>query len=533
MLPRPGDLIGDRYRLGRQIGSGGMAAVFEALDVTLKRRVAAKFLVAENRNKATVERRFLREARIAAAVRHPHVVEVFDFGVEDDAPFMIMELLEGASLAQRTNEPPLMTLGELFDVIDGVLAGLSAIHEAGIVHRDIKPENIYLAEGPNGMVPKVFDFGVSRIQTVEGPISASTTVEGYLVGTPHYMSSEQARGQKRLDGRTDVYSVGVVLYEYLTGHLPFDAELMGDLVIAIATETPKSIYEERPELGRELSDFVEKAMSKLPGDRFATAGEMRDALEAIRVAHPGLDDEKTRLLGVEDDDLPVTHDKPDVDVPMPWDRDPFEVSYDLPSEPPPAPPVPSAEVESPGSAELPAANRSPVVALVAVAAVAVAGVGGWRALREPAPEPTAPEPPGQVAAAPAPDPEPVRSDPATPVTVTLRGVPDAARVRLDGEAASGPELVLERDGREHQLRVEADGMEPYELAFVADADRAVEVALEPRPAPEDPTPTAVAGGPTTRRGRSEGSTPGGRSGDDDRGDGENSGQVGIFRSPDF
>jgi len=541
MLPRPGDLIGDRYRLGRQVGSGGMAAVFEALDVTLKRRVAAKFLVAEHRNKATVERRFLREARIAAAVRHPHVVEVFDFGVADETPFMVMELLEGVSLAQRTNEPPLMTLRELFDVIGGVLSGLEAIHEAGIIHRDIKPENIFLSRGPGGLVPKIFDFGVSRITTVEGTVSASTTVEGYLVGTPHYMSSEQARGQTQLDARTDVYSIGVVLYEYLTGHLPFDAELMGDLVIEIATGTAESVYSQRPELGRALSDLVDKAMSKLPADRFGTAAEMRAELDAIRAAHPGLDEERTRRVGSIDDELPITHDKPDDEVPLPWDREPFEVSYDLPSDPPPPPAedIPSAEVEAPPDVrgERPAAGRRAVV-LGGLAAVAVAGfLGGMMALREP--EPRRPSPPGQVAAAPAPDvtDEPPGTEDPPPITVTLRGVPDSARVNIDGRLVAGPELRVARDGRRHRLTVEAEGMEPFELGFVADADRDVAVALEPLTEPPEirgrTPPDVVAAGARRRRGGGRGSTRRGASGEDDEGERDNSDEVGIFRSLDF
>ncbi|MCA9609835.1 MAG: protein kinase [Myxococcales bacterium] len=505
---RTGDLVGDRYRLGPQIGAGGMAAVFEALDVTLHRRVAAKFLTARHRNPATVERRFLREARIAAAVRHPNVVEVYDFGVADDTPFMIMELLRGASLADRTVEPPVLTLGELFDVIDGVLAGLTAVHEAGIVHRDLKPENIFLADGPDGAtVPKVFDFGVSKIQTDDGPISASTSVEGYLVGTPHYMSSEQARGLRELDPTTDVYSLGVVLYEHLVGQLPFDAEHMGDLVIAIATKTPSSVRELRPELGDELSDFIDRAMSKLPEERWSSAAEMRGALRAIRDAHPELDDLPTRTVvrTVEHPHLAATIDPPD-EVPLPWDDAPLEVDYGLPDEP---------EAVVPGTPPPAAKPMWPWAAAVAAALALAVGTGVFLSTRpsDVAATPPSNAPVTEAIVAPAPTPQ---------VRVRLVGIPRGARVELDQSPVRGSELSMARDDSEHRLRVEADAMEPFETSFVADADRTVRVELSPTPAdsPEpDPRPAPTS---TRRRRRADGPPS-------DTG----TGGGGIFRQPDF
>ncbi|MCB9596393.1 MAG: serine/threonine protein kinase [Sandaracinaceae bacterium] len=504
MGQRSGDLVGERYRLGRQIGAGGMAAVFEALDVTLKRRVAAKFLTARNRNPATVERRFLREARIAAAVRHPNVVEVFDFGVTDDTPFMIMELLEGDSLAERTRRPPLLAVGELLDVIDGVLAGLTAIHEAGIVHRDLKPENIFLATGRDGaMTPKVFDFGVSKVQTEDGPISASTSVEGYLVGTPHYMSSEQARGLKDLTPATDVYSIGVVLYEHLVGRLPFDAEHMGDLVIAIATDTPKSVFELRPEVGRELSDLIERSMSKLPGERFESASAMREALRAVRDGHPDLDALRTELVVRPNEHLPATVDPPD--VPLPWDDTPMAVDYGLPDLeeelPPPAPPTARPRPRP----------RWPALAVGGLAAVGL-GVAGWFALGATGSTPT---PPTGAPASVAPPPAPT---PPRPATIRLEGLPSGARLLLDGEPATGAELSVERGDAEHRLEVEASGMEPFTTVFVANADRTLRVAMTPvagEPPPVEPVSTPPSG--RSRRGRGSSRRGGG----------------GIFRTPDF
>ncbi len=502
MAARSGDLVGGRYRLGRQIGAGGMATVFEALDVTLERRVAVKFLVARHRNPETVERRFLREARIAAAVRHPNVVEVYDFGVADQTPYMVMELLEGASLAERTRTPPLLTLGELFDLVDGLLAGLAAVHEAGIVHRDIKPENIFLASGAEGTtVPKVFDFGVSRIQTDDGPISASTSVEGYLVGTPHYMSSEQARGLRDLSPATDVYSVGVVLYEHLVGRLPFDADLTGDLVIAIATSTPRAIVELRPELGRPLSDFVDRAMAKLPADRWPNALEMRRALRAIRDAQPELDALPTETVVRSTEPLAATLDPPP-DVPLPWDDAPLEVDYGLPEETPRAAP--------------PRRARWPIAAAIAAAAALGLALAGWIATRPrttaEVPRSGAPTTTALVPAAP--------TETAGTVTIRLRGMPEGAALELDGAPARGEELVLRRGEDEHRIRVEAEGMDPFEAVVVADADRTVQVSLTPHAVAEpaaEPSPPGSRG----RRGRSApGGPPAERTG-------------GIFRTPDF
>ncbi|MBX3275374.1 MAG: protein kinase [Sandaracinaceae bacterium] len=507
MVMRSGDLVGERYRLGRPIGSGGMATVFEALDVTLERRVAAKFLTARHRNPATVERRFLREARIAAAVRHPNVVEVYDFGVAGETPYMVMELLEGASLADRARETPLLTLGELFDVIDGVLAGLGAVHDAGIVHRDVKPENIFLVRAPAGAtLAKIFDFGVSKIQTDDGPISTSTSVEGYLVGTPHYMSSEQARGLRDLDPTTDVYSVGVVLYEHLAGRLPFDAEHVGDLVIAIATATPPRLDTLRPELGEALARFVERAMAKLPADRFPSAAAMREALAAIRAGAPELEALSTRVVERGGPEPAPTMDPPE--VPLPWSGreepdEPLELDFGLPDAPAevPAPPRPRAILP---------------YALAAAAAVAALTFVGWLTLRgDDAPQ----TPPSG-----APTTEALLT-PATPppmVTVRVRGVPAGAAVFLDGAPATGDELTLARDESQHSLRVEAEGAEVFSTAFVADVDRTVSVELTPRAAPDPVAAPVAPGEPGSTRGRRGRATEGPRT----------SGG-GIFRDPDF
>jgi serine/threonine protein kinase len=279
-----GELIAERFRLEEKIGEGGMASVWRATDQTLTRHVAVKFLyIRDIRQHDNMIRAFLREARIAAAIRHRNVVDILDFGTHKSGlPFMVMELLEGESMEDRLFREEEFSLEEIINIMSRVLQGLTAVHEAGIVHRDIKPANIFLIKERIGFFPKLLDFGISRsMEPDSGRESALTTQDGRIVGTLEYMSCEQARGQTDIDIRTDIYSIGVILYELLTGRLPFESEHQGDLIVQIMTSTPPTVYELKPEVGKPLSDLIEKAMHRDRNRRFATAEEMYDALVQI------------------------------------------------------------------------------------------------------------------------------------------------------------------------------------------------------------------------------------------------------------
>jgi len=279
-----GELIAERFRLEEKIGEGGMASVWRATDQTLTRHVAVKFLyIRDIRQHDNMIRAFLREARIAAAIRHRNVVDILDFGTHKNGlPFMVMELLEGESMEDRLFRDEGFSLAEIINITSRVLQGLIAVHEAGIVHRDIKPANIFLVKERLGFFPKLLDFGISRsTEPSSGRESALTTQDGRIVGTLEYMSCEQARGQTDIDLRTDIYSIGVILYELLTGQLPYESEHQGDLIVRIMTSTPPTIYELKPEVGKPLSDLVEKAMHRDRDRRFATAEEMYNALFEI------------------------------------------------------------------------------------------------------------------------------------------------------------------------------------------------------------------------------------------------------------
>lgn len=277
-----GDLIGGRYRLDELIGTGGMGQVFRGVDTVLARPVAIKLVDAvESRRREEITQGFLREARISAAIDHNNVVRILDFGTHaSTVPYMVMELLEGESLGDVLGRGDAMPFDWLVAVVSQVLDGLSAAHEAGIVHRDLKPENIFLVRDRGQISPKILDFGISKFLDSSTGTAQVTTKHGHVVGTPAYMSPEQARGVRQIDQRTDIYSMGVVLYELLSGEMPFYSENPGDLMLMIMTTEAKSLLERERDIGTAMSDVVTRAMSKRPEDRFNSAQEMRKAVLA-------------------------------------------------------------------------------------------------------------------------------------------------------------------------------------------------------------------------------------------------------------
>jgi serine/threonine-protein kinase len=261
-----------------------MASVWRAADETLRREVAIKFLYAKStRDPASVIDRFLREARIAASVQHRNVIHTVDFGaLDDEQPFMVMELLNGESLAQRFEREPPLDQTQIVHLVSLTLRGLGAVHDAGIVHRDLKPANIFLQRDADAVYPKILDFGISRSlrQGTDRP-SAIDTQDGMIVGTPDYMSPEQARGETDVDKRADIYSMGVILYRGLTGKLPFVANTIGDLLVKIISSTAPTVRELCPDVSPSLSAVVEQAMTRNREDRFADARAMRRALRSV------------------------------------------------------------------------------------------------------------------------------------------------------------------------------------------------------------------------------------------------------------
>ena len=273
-----GRVIAERYRLVRKIGEGGMATVWEAEHMTLGSSVAVKLMRHGAQQSRQARERFLREARMSAQVRHRNVVEIQDFGVTPDGiPFLVMELLRGETLAQLLQRDGSLTQAEAARTMSLVLRGLLAVHEKGIIHRDLKPQNVFIVEDPDGRYPKLLDFGVCRSAAIEGD-AKNLTLEGTIVGTLEYMSPEQARGKKDVDARTDVYAAGVILYEALTGRLPYESKFKGDLLVKVVSEEPVPVLDRDPTIAPPIAAVVMKAIAKAREDRHETAREMRDAL---------------------------------------------------------------------------------------------------------------------------------------------------------------------------------------------------------------------------------------------------------------
>ncbi len=271
----PGRILAGKYRLGERLGEGGMGAVYQAEHLVLQAPVAIKVIEREVADEGT-RTRFMREAQAAAALRSPHVVQILDYGTERDVPFMVMELLEGETLAQRIKRKKRLSAQETTWILAHVGRAVAKAHELGIVHRDLKPDNVFLVRNEEDEIAKVLDFGVAKIEATS--LSGdSHTRTGSLLGTPYYMSPEQAQGNKAVDHRSDLWALGVITFECLTGKRPFTSEGLGDLVLQICIRDLPVPSEQAPvPIG--FDAWFAKAVQREPDDRFQSAKELADAL---------------------------------------------------------------------------------------------------------------------------------------------------------------------------------------------------------------------------------------------------------------
>jgi serine/threonine-protein kinase len=278
---RVGSLVSGKYRIELRLGAGAVGEVFRARNVLLGRDVAIKFLRREHLQNEELVERFLREAQAVSRVRHPHVVDVLDVGVEDDAPYIVQELLLGEDLCSHVTRKggklaPRAALERLLPAVDGV----AHAHERGVVHRDLKPENIFLARTDDGVVPKVLDFGISKVKT--GNLRA--TVTGSVFGTPGYMSPEQVRSFADADARADVWSLGVILYELVAGRIPFESQEANALMVEVCTRPPFPFAQAAPEAPPGLVAIVNRCLAQDPAERYADAGALAAALRGLEDA---------------------------------------------------------------------------------------------------------------------------------------------------------------------------------------------------------------------------------------------------------
>jgi hypothetical protein len=348
--------VGDLYDVQGELGRGGMALVYRAIDRRLKRAVALKVLPPELAFREEVKRRFLREAETSARLNYQNIVPIYSVDERNGIVYLVMALVDGETLAARLSRQPRMTNDEVRRVLREVAGALAYAHAHGVVHRDIKPENILLdRESGRAMVT---DFGIAR--AAEG--DAKLTVTGVAIGTPAYMSPEQALGERETDGRSDIYSLGVVGYLMLTGELPFKASNTPSMMMKHLTEPLRPIRQIRPDAPPDITAIVEYALAKKPEDRFSNAGEMAAAL-----ASPGWRAPRSAASSDARPDAALAPAAPSYAQPQPAQR-----AMPAPFAPPyaPAPPVPP---------QLPAAYRDPAAPWAHQAAAFPIGADGMPA----------------------------------------------------------------------------------------------------------------------------------------------------------
>jgi eukaryotic-like serine/threonine-protein kinase len=397
--PLPGveeTLVGKRvnkYEIVRVIGRGGMGTVYEALNTAIGKRVAMKFVDADVTKNHDAVARFQREAQAASAVESAHIVEIFDSGIsEDGRPYIVMELLRGEDLSHLIKRCGRLDVAEAIHVTAQILRGLHRAHQAGIVHRDLKPDNIFLVDrddDPN--FAKILDFGISKMRR-EGDTPVHTlTRQGTVLGTPFYMSPEQAQAQPDVDGRTDLWAVGAILYECLTGRPPYTGTTYEQVIVNICMNDADDVRVHNPGVPEPLAAVIARALERDRDQRFQTAREFLDAMRGIASPRSGsLSDES--FPGVSSSDpafMPVssrvTPSRPITSSgrkPFPSARPAgtaeaaFEPTVELPSSPPggrPSPHILSAAERRTAFAR----KQRRLFAIVALTALFAGGFGAF------------------------------------------------------------------------------------------------------------------------------------------------------------
>jgi eukaryotic-like serine/threonine-protein kinase len=273
----PGELFQGKYEIIEMLGAGGMGQVYQAHHLDLGTMVAIKVL---NKNLTMDDQaieRFKREARASAKVVHPNAVRVFDYGVEDGTCYLVMEYMEGESLRKRLNKRKRLPLQEVITFTEQVCYVLEVMHRKGITHRDLKPDNIYFNLQEESEVVKVLDFGLAKMSNSATQMAAQLTNPGSIVGTPHYMSPEQCQSIE-IDGRSDLYSLGIIVYEMLSGRVPFDAENSYSLLFKQVNDPPPPLQDLASDIPPNVCKVVEKLLEKEPADRYQTAKQFLQAL---------------------------------------------------------------------------------------------------------------------------------------------------------------------------------------------------------------------------------------------------------------
>ena len=476
----PGMAVGE-YRIDKKIGEGGMGAVYSATHPMIGKRAAIKVISAALGGDASCVNRFVQEARSVNQIGHPNIVDVFSFGeLPDGRNYFVMEYLQGESLADRLQKAP-MPLGEAIEILDQVADALEAAHEKMIVHRDLKPDNVYLAAVRGGRtLVKLLDFGIAKLSTPDSEGSGGgiqKTRTGMMMGTPGYLSPEQARG-KNVDHRTDIYALGCMVFEIVCGRLPFVADNAMDIVLAHMTEEPVRASTLWPEIPAALDDLIAGMLQKDPNAR-PTLPQARALFSELVTSGlvtlkggtgiafgSGMSRPQTPAAG-------LTRPKQTLAA----GTQPAKTAPELPAVAEPAP--------------APAKKKTGMIAAVIAGVVLVGGAGAFFAMKggDKSPAPQKPADPPVAAAAPTPPPPtPVVETPpppkqpevakVVPATVDVAINVDGATVMLDNKpvvvAGKTAKASIDVAG-DHQLTVNATGYEPFEKTVTTTPGQTLEV----------------------------------------------------------
>jgi serine/threonine protein kinase len=415
-----GSTVGN-YVVRQKVGEGGMGVVYLAEHPRITKRVAIKVLnPASTGERSDVVGRFLNEARAASEIRSEHVIDILDFGeLPDGSPYLVMEWLEGEPFSRLLSRG-LLSLDRGLHILRGIGAALTAAHQRGVVHRDLKPDNVFIIErhGDPDFV-KVLDFGIAKLAHGDGNLYRTAT--GALIGTPAYMSPEQCRGLRSIDHRSDVYSMGVIAYQVFTGRLPFEAEGLGDLLLAHLSQSPPPPGSLVGSLPTPVSDAIMRALAKSPDDRFDSTAAFLAALAGDATEAPA--PPATQVLPAPSEALPP---RTQVLPPAPSSAGPPHQTT-----------LSHASAEIRPAVERPRAGRARVLAAAAAAAAGLS-FAGWLLLGGHRGAPTIssspPTPPSHAGAVPTPAAE-IPAPPATPAPATE--MPPAPRIGATSGADTG------------------------------------------------------------------------------------------------
>ena len=464
----PNTMLDEKYRLDQLLEVGGMGAVYVGTHTKLQKQVAIKVLRRELAQIPDMIERFQREAIAASRIGHENIVNVSDLGTgRDGSPFLVMEYLNGHTLGARIRHGGAMAIPTACAIAREILAAISAAHQAGIIHRDLKPENVFIVRGSRGESIKILDFGISRVMEAQGEAAGEhrLTYTGQVMGTPYYMAPEQAAGRSDLGPPVDVYATGVILYEMLSGVVPFEAGNYNTIIYKVLAGQYEPLSKRLTGVPPDLEAIVARAMALQPEARFPTADELAAALEPY--AYGAAIGAATPAGGF----VPFHGSSPRMPV--------------MGSQ---APTTPRVEATPPPSARPRRRWLGLTIAALALggAAAAAAILAAQSGGEEPTEETKNAEPPAP-APAPAASPAPAVEEQAR-VVIRFEVEPPDATVTADGEPVTGGELVRPRSDASVEIAVSREGYSSKTRTVALAESRTVEVILEkaaaPAPAPD-------------------------------------------------